>query len=290
MSAVRKGTLAFHLSVPWLAASAAFVLASFALLIRTLLFVLSELSGKSVPFLIAARIWFISNLGKYIPGKVWQILQMGLMFEEQGIDAVTSGMAAVINAGVNVACGVAVAVVAGAPIFDRILGPYGYAWLSKVVAVAAVICVALLPSLLPPAFRMAHAKLGVAVPLERPPTRAIIVAAVANVIAWILYGAAFKCLVRGVLGDAPGNLIDYTAAFAASYVVGYLAIFVPGGIGVREGVLIAVLVAGGLATSPGAAAISVASRLWLVVIEIVPALLFLAYRRRPRNETTPATG
>jgi uncharacterized membrane protein YbhN (UPF0104 family) len=65
---------------------------------------------------------------------------------------------------------------------------------------------------------------------------------------------------------------------------------VPGGIGVREWVLISVLLAAGLTTAPQASAISVASRLWLVVIEIVPALLFLAYRRRPFDETAKAAG
>jgi glycosyltransferase 2 family protein len=288
VTAVRNNTLAFHVSVPWLIASGTFVLTAYALLIWTWAYVLTALSGKTLPYGIAARIWFISNLGKYIPGKVWQIVQMGIMSTEQGIDAVSSASAAIVNAAVNVACGLAIAVIAGAPTFDRILAPSGYAWLSRTVAVAAVVCVGLLPFLLPHAFRVAHRRFGVAAPLEKPPMRAIIVSVAANFVAWILYGAAFKCLILGILGSAPGSPIEYTAVFAMSYVIGYLAIFAPGGIGIREVVLIQVLVAAGLASAPQATAISVASRLWLVVIEIVPALLFLAYRRRPRNETTSA--
>lgn len=288
--AARDNTLTLHFGAPWLIASGAFVLAAYALLIWTWAFVLTELSGKSLPYGVAARIWFVSNLGKYIPGKVWQIVQMGIMSTEQGIDAVSSGSAAIVNAGVNVACGLAVGVVAGAPIFDRILEPYGYAWLSRTVAVLALVCVVLLPSILPRAFRLLNRRFGVAAPLNRPPTRAIIVSAVANIIAWVLYGAAFKFLIHGILGSAPGELIEYTAAFAISYVIGYLAILVPGGIGVREAVLITVLVSAPLATAPQATAISMASRLWLVVIEIVPALLFLAYRRRPLDEKAHPSG
>jgi hypothetical protein len=290
VSAVRNNTLAFHVSVPWLIASGTFVLTAYALLIWTWAYVLTALSGKTLPYGIAARIWFISNLGKYIPGKVWQIVQMGIMSTEQGIDAVSSASAAIVNAGVNIACGLAIAVIAGAPIFDRILAPRGYAWLSRTVAVAAIVCVCLLPLLLPYAFRFIHKRFGVAAPLEKPPTRAIVVSVVANLIAWVLYGAAFKFLIHGILGSAPETLVDYTAVFAMSYVIGYLFFLAPGGIGAREFTLIQILVAGSLATAPQATAISVASRLWLVVIEIVPALLFLAYRRRPRNETTSAAG
>jgi len=287
---VRGHALEFHVNAAWLLASGALVLTGFVLLIWTWAYVLAALSGKTLPFGIAARIWFVSNLGKYIPGKVWQIAQMGIMSAEQGIDPVSATSAAILNGGVNVACGLAVAVIAGAPIFDRMLEPSGYAWLSRTAAVAAVGGVFLSPVLLRRALQFAHRWFGVVTPLVKPPTRAIIVSVISNLIAWFLYGAAFKCLILGTLRTAPGSLIDYTAAFAISYVIGYLAIFVPGGIGVREWALISVLVAAPLASAPQATAISVASRLWLVVIEIVPALLFLAYRRRPPDETVKATG
>lgn len=266
------------------------MLTAYALLIWTWLYVVTALSGKTIPFRVGARIWFISNLGKYIPGKVWQIVQMGIMSTEQGIDPISSTTAAIVNAGVNVGCGLAISVIAGKSIFDRVLEPIGYAWLGRPLIVAAVICVCLLPFLLPYLFRFAHDRFGVAAPLEKPPTRAIAVSVVTNLVAWVLYGAAFKALILGILGTAQGSLADYTAAFALSYVVGYLFFLAPGGIGIREGTLISILVAVPLATAPEASAISVASRLWLVVIEIVPALLFLAYRRRPIDEKANPAG
>ena len=278
----------FHLSPPWILASAAFVLTAYALLIWTWLYVVAAFAGRTLPFGAGARIWFVSNLGKYIPGKVWQIVQMGLMSTEQGIDAVSSTAAAVVNAGVNVAMGLAVGVVAGAPIFDHVLESRGLAWVSRTAAALAVICVLLLPVILPWAFRFANRRFGVGPTIDGAPTSAIVVSAVANVIAWFLYGAAFKCLIMGLLGAAPASYLDYTAAFAISYVVGYLFLLSPGGLGVREGTLMIVMIAGGMATNSEAGAISVASRLWLVVIEVLPALLFLAYRPRPTDEKGPS--
>ena len=102
----------------------------------------------------------------------------------------------------------------------------------------------------------------------------------------MLYGAAFRTFVYGVLGSAPGSFVDYVTAYAWPYILGYLAIFLPGGIGVREGALAAALTALGMATPPQALLVSVTSRLWLTVLELLPGALFLAGSARPRSKAT----
>ena len=97
--------------------------------------------------------------------------------------------------------------------------------------------------------------------------------------AWLLYGAAFQWFVRAVIGHADGPWSRYLAAYVFSYLVGYLAIFAPGGVGVREVSLSSTLVALHLATGAEAALISVTSRLWLTVLEIVPGIAFVLRRR-----------
>jgi len=82
--------------------------------------------------------------------------------------------------------------------------------------------------------------------------------------------------VIGVLGSAPGSLALYVAIFAGSYLVGFVALFAPGGVGVREAVMAAGLKRAAFAIGP-AYLVVLASRLWLTVLEIVPALLFLAH-------------
>jgi hypothetical protein len=51
--------------------------------------------GAHVPFAEASRVWFVSNLGKYVPGKVWQLSAMTVMLREHGIPALVAGAAAV---------------------------------------------------------------------------------------------------------------------------------------------------------------------------------------------------
>ena len=92
---------------------------------------------------------------------------------------------------------------------------------------------------------------------------------------WLVYGAAFVCLNRG-LGLELGYWAG-TMAFAAAYFVGYISIFAPAGIGVREGVLVALL-----APAIGAeAAIVVAAlqRVWITLVELAGALAALPLLR-----------
>jgi hypothetical protein len=78
---VRSGNLQLHLRPAWLLLSGAFVIGTYCLLISAWAYIVKGLSGQAIPFLLAARIWFISNLGALLPGRVWGIIQMGTMSE-----------------------------------------------------------------------------------------------------------------------------------------------------------------------------------------------------------------
>jgi hypothetical protein len=124
---------------------------------------------------------------------------------------------------------------------------------------------------------------GRAIDLGTLPHRALYQAVVGNLIAWVLYGIAFQLFVAGILGRASGSTADYVAVWAVAYVLGYLAFAVPAGLGARELALTDALTTVGLATVGQAAVIAVTARLWVTMLEIVPALIFLARgtRRRP---------
>jgi hypothetical protein len=120
----------------------------------------------------------------------------------------------------------------------------------------------------------------------------VYIAVAGNVVAWIMYGAAFRLFVHGILGSAPGPVSGYVAAYAWSYVMGYLAFFIPGGIGIREMAQTSALITLGLATAPQAAVVAVTSRLWLTVLEIIPGLYYWAHSRTapPRSEINASDG
>ena len=122
-----------------------------------------------------------------------------------------------------------------------------------------------------------------AVPDVRP--RAIWVATAATTTSWVLYGIAFALFAHGVSPAATGNASSYIAVYTGSYLAGYLALFAPGGIGVREAVLVLAMPRFQLASAADAAVIAVASRLWLTALEVVPGLLML--RRSGAERTAP---
>jgi len=157
-----------------------------------------------------------------------------------------------------------------------------------ILAVLALIGVAALPWLMPWIFRLAR-WLGARVPEQRIPPRVIVVSAAINVVAWGIYGVAFLFLNRGLVNLPAYDLMQHIAVNAASYVVGYMVFFVPAGLGFRESALQRTMVAAHMASHPQAVAVSLVSRLWQLIILILPALIFFAYRRPP-NEKDPAAG
>jgi uncharacterized membrane protein YbhN (UPF0104 family) len=97
-------------------------------------------------------------------------------------------------------------------------------------------------------------------------------------------------LTTAFTGNSSSGVALYVATYTISYLVGYLVFFAPGGLGFREGVLLTVLPAAALATPPQAALVTIASRVWITILEVTPALFFLvAYRMRHRPEAQKRT-
>lgn len=267
-----------------LAISGAIVLGVYGLLVQTWRVLLVE-AGESLSFWRAARIWSVSNLWRYVPGKLWQIGAMSSMAKSENVSASAAAGSAVLSTVLNIASGLAIVLV------------LGWRWLDLITPNARLMAIALivlavsgllaLPFVLSRFGAWVGRLSGREVQLGAPPARTVIVATIGNVVAWLLYGVAFMWMVRGVIGDAPGATWQYVAVYTASYVVGYLILIAPGGIGPREGVMIALLSSLGLATPPQALLIAGASRVWLTILEIVPGALFLArdFARRPGHPT-----
>jgi uncharacterized membrane protein YbhN (UPF0104 family) len=88
-------------------------------------------------------------------------------------------------------------------------------------------------------------------------------------VTWGVYSLGFYLLVSGLFSSRVP--LSTGLGFPLSLTVGIIAFFAPGGLGVREGVLVGYLVLAGLPVQE-ATAISIAARLWVFVGE---ALIFL---------------
>ncbi|NCW45150.1 MAG: hypothetical protein EBV77_06665 [Gemmatimonadaceae bacterium] len=145
---------------------------------------------------------------------------------------------------------------------------------SLVAALAFIVGVILLPFVLPTILDRYALKRGLPVAEQHLRNRDVWLAALLNTCSWVGYGLAFACFARGVLPLVP-NATLYIAIYAASYLVGFLALFAPGGIGFRELALSALLIAGGAAGQGDAAILGATSRVWLTSLEVLPGLVGL---------------
>ncbi len=268
---LRAGSL--HPDWPLVLGSGALVLGTYALLVhawRTLV----AAWGSHLAFWPASRIWAVSNLGRYIPGKVWSIAAMGLLSRQAGVSAGAASGAAVAGTLVNLAAGFTVMLLTGLPVL-RTVAPGG-AGAAVAIAVAATLGLALMPVALAPALRLAARLLGREVPVREAPPRVLWLVVLSNVAAWVGYGIAFRVLALSLAPASAGNWLEYVAVFTGSYLAGYLALVLPGGIGARELAMVSSMTALGLATPVEAWLLAFVSRLWLTVLEVMPGLLFLA--------------
>ncbi len=86
---------------------------------------------------------------------------------------------------------------------------------------------------------------------------------------WLLWSAGFWFLMFSMYDGIP---LPLSLAFPASMTYGFIVVFLPAGVGVREGILVSFLIAGGLTPEKGVT-ISVISRFWFVAGEVFLFLL-----------------
>ena len=272
-AAARLATISFGWT--WIIGATVVVSLTYLLLIETWRRILVGWR-ENLPFGTAARIWFVSNLGKYLPGKVWSIAAMSVMARERGVSPVAAAGSSILIQLVTIATGIALVLVTGIKAIDQPA-------VAIVIGVILVGGIAAMPFILPWLARIAGNLTGKTIEIPPLPASAIWLAALRSLVSWIAYGVAFRMFVAGVLGEAAGATSSYIAVYAASYIIGFLALFAPGGVVVRESALVAGMARLGLATQADAFAVAVASRLWLTIVELLPGFISLGLARRSSN-------
>ena len=216
--------------------------------------------------------FLLAQLGKYIPGGVWQVVG-------QVVDAVDHGARRAQATG-SVALHLLAQVIVAAVLSSLTLLVGVEGWPARLVLLAPLAGVLLHRPLLsrslevaarglPHRFRDAHQHL--------PAYRDLLKGAAWSGIAMLLMGSAFAVLVAPTEGARV--FVGVIGAFAAAWVVGFLALPVPAGLGVRELVAV-VLLAEHFGTAEVLAA-SVMVRFVAIAAETVMALgaRLLAERR-----------
>ncbi|TLY49117.1 MAG: hypothetical protein E6K55_13495, partial [Gemmatimonadetes bacterium] len=266
-SEFRSLHVALTLAPGWIVAAVATVCVTYVMQIESWRRILAGW-GQRLAFGPAARIWTLANLGRYVPGKVWSVAGLLVLAQQAGVRAAPAAASAVVIQAVSLGSGAAVvaAVTPNAAPPLRLL-------LAGLAALAPIAVLAWRP-----AARWLSRLVNAINPLEPLSLSAVLASTVLTVLSWGTYGAALWMLSRGLLHDASLPLGTAVGAFTLGYILGLLALFAPGGVGVRELVLIGLL-APFIGSGP-AVALSVASRILLTIMEAAAALATLPLRHR----------
>ena len=195
--------------------------------------------GEPIRWIDGWRIFLGAQLGRYLPGKVWQIAGASAMAARYGVSGAAAGTATLVAVLVHHVVGGALSLFALGE-----LSPGG-AWTGAAVAGAAVLGLAAIASpLFGRSLRWLATKTGREglSKVEPPSLRALLWVTPGYAIVWLAFALALALVARGLFPSvawlSPATAIG---AMAASALAGFLVLVAPSGLGVREAVLVALL-------------------------------------------------
>jgi glycosyltransferase 2 family protein len=223
--------------------------------------------GEPVRAVPAARVWLASEACRWLPGSLWSFGSRFVLASRRGVSGPVASASVVLELGVTVAAWAVIAAV-GSPWLR--LPPA----LTRAVSLPVVVAVAAMVTAM--AWIVSRTTLGARVAGRlaafrdlariRPDAPRLATAFVFYVAMGLFNGAILHGLVSALPGGASCPWPGVVAANAAAWLVGFFALFAPGGLVVREACLAGML----SAWMPGeeALAVSLAWRLVQIVAEI----------------------
>ncbi len=220
------------------------------------------------------RWFFPGQLGKYVPGGIWPVVGRGELAVRGGVPrtiaytSVALSLALTYLAAALAALGfLGVALVSGQ-------GAAGSLWALVVLPLGMA---ALHPRVLTTLVTTAERVLSKAVEIRVPDYRTTLALVAEHVPAWLCVGAGTWLVARAFTDDVAVAQVCFAGVL--SWIVGFVIIPVPGGIGVREAAFVAAATS---LPSEVAATVAIASRLCFITADLAGAAVVVSWRRDRR--------
>jgi hypothetical protein len=234
--------------------------------------------GIWLPF----RAYSLSQLGKYIPGSIWQFVGRYGIYRSYGM---ASGRAVQFMLLENVLL-IAVAFLISLGALPNFLD-LALEWVSPPILAASVL--AALVGLLGVFGLSARVRGRVAVAVATGWRHRRLVVSVAGLFAvmWVLFGLSAYVLLAGEQVERPAFPLFVISLYALSYVVGFVVVFAPAGVGIREAVFTVGLA--GLIAPEGALILAVSHRLLYVLADLLMGMVAWGSRIGPSSSFGEST-
>ncbi|MCC7371949.1 MAG: flippase-like domain-containing protein [Chloroflexi bacterium] len=233
--------------------------------------------GGNVSTLDGCRIFLVTNIGKYLPGKVMHAAGRVALLSERGQPASIGVTSVLVELALSL-LGAALVSVISIPILLRGQGIAEHleliGWVSWLALPAGLI--GLHPRVMGPILRFASKKLpgkNTELCTDLPPYRVIILLLAGYVVLWVTMSIGLFATAHTVVGWETLSWADLPAVSgiaALSYLFGLAVPIAPAGLGAREGLMTVLLTAIGM-PAPAAAVTSILYRIVSVSAELASA-------------------
>jgi uncharacterized membrane protein YbhN (UPF0104 family) len=225
--------------------------------------------GVTVATSTASRMFFVAQLGKYLPGSVWPLVAQLEYGRRAGLDRKAVLAANLLALAFGTGTGLLMSL---GLFFSSTWGSHRWWFLL----------------LLPPALTMLHPKTVLATlnfaltRLHRPtldialPWSTVMTAAAWGAVSWLLLGAHLVVLLHAMDAATATDSAVVIASFALATCTGMIVVFAPVGLGVRDGMLVALI--GPIAGTAPAITAALLSRLVLTISDLLLALVATWHR------------
>ncbi len=192
--------------------------------------------SMNLSYITNLRIWITSNISRYLPGVIWQYAGRIYLTKKQGISAVLTGNALVLEALFNLLTG-SLIVITSIIFLSISLGSA----LPKVAILISIIFVLLIfylnyQKLFSTIFYFLGKKINKGKKIARInlPSAWIPILVISYFLQFFFDGSVLFFLSRSTI-DLPLNLYpEFIGIFAISWLAGYISVFAPSGLGVQE--------------------------------------------------------
>lgn len=240
--------------------------------------------GSPLPPLTAARIVFVSQLGKYLPGSVWPYLAQVEMSRDHHVPRSRSAAVSVIAVVVNLVTSLLIAAITmpwASPGATRRFWP--------VFLAAPILLLCLYPPVLNRGLRLLLRLVR-----RQQLDQEVSLAGVGRAMLWatlgaIALGAQVWLIATDVAGVGVHSLPAVTGAYSFAWAVGFLVVLAPAGLGVREAALVAAL--SPLMSASAGLAVALVARMLMTAADVATAGVGLLVRKRThRDLAEPGAG
>ncbi len=220
--------------------------------------------GAVVPGAEAARVFLVSQLGKYLPGSVWPVLAQMELGRRRGIPRSTMLAANILMLTVVTATGL----LTGALLlpWSSPAGLRQHWWtLLLIPPLVALLHPRAIPAVINRLLRLARRP-----PIGASVTPAAMVRAILwGFATWALLGGHLFLMLHALGGWGGAAVAASVGGMALAFAAGLIFVPAPAGAGIREAVIVATFSA--LVPTPAALAVALASRVLLVVADVALA-------------------